>query len=399
MLYMKLAEEKRAPFYLSPQPVFVPKITSLYSILQQQQPQQQQQAHHIPHHLSSPPRPQVLPSNFILSPSTPLDLSRVRLGSGTTGIPTPNSLANSPGSAGGSSLVGNMSGISGLPTPGGSSVGTPSQPPYSSQLYPTSLLKFPFSPPTPSSFGLLSPWHMSNRSLSISSSVPTPGPASVGDEASIDPAGMLQCLAGVSSASDIPTTASSSASKLLASRESEDVRSPGSISHTTKESMPSATSSSIATATSQSVIVAGPGNWATSSVSIPSASLYQNTQAHLKSLQAYTNLASIRSPLGLPPYSPGTHLYSPYPGSVSSCPSVSSSSGCSSASESQDSQMINGSLPKGYILSEYHVGPHKMISEKLGGDEESEGTTNSGRNTPIELTGEDSGATVIMASK
>ena len=389
MLYKKLAEEKRAPFYLSPQPVFpiLPlnnKLTNLYSLLQQQ-PQQHQQP---PQHMSSPPHPQVLQNNFILSPSTPLDFSRVKLGS--AGLPTPSSLASgSPGSVG-SSLVGNTAGISGLPTPGGSSVGTPPQPLYSSQLYPTSLLKFPFSPPTPSSFGLLSPWNMSNRSLSISSSIPTPGPPPSSEEShavSIDPSGMLQCLTGTTSSAAANPRASSNHS---ATGGSDITRSPGS---TTKE-VPSLAQPSSIPGLSSSVIMTGPGSWVTTSAAIPShANIYQSTtQAQLKTLQAYTNLASIHSPLGLPPYSPSTNIYSPYPGSVSSCPSVSSSSGCSSSSENHDSQAAS----KGYILSEYHVGPHRMISEKVG-DAESEGTTNSGRNTPTELV--ESGTNRVMPGK
>jgi len=51
--------------------------------------------------------------------------------------------------------------ITGLPTPGGSSVGSMTPPRPSQVLGPAGLLKYPFSPPTPSSFSnlsLLSPW-------------------------------------------------------------------------------------------------------------------------------------------------------------------------------------------------------------------------------------------------
>ena len=50
--------------------------------------------------------------------------------------------------------------ISGLPTPSGSSIGS-TTPPRSTQMLTANLLKYPFSPPTPSSLsslGLLSPW-------------------------------------------------------------------------------------------------------------------------------------------------------------------------------------------------------------------------------------------------
>ena len=99
---------------------------------------------------------------------------------------------------------------------------------------------------------------------------------------------------------------------------------------------------------------------------------------------------SIQSPLSLgqTPYSPAMQGLS-YPGSVSSCPSVSSSSGCSSASENQDT-----AVSKGYILSEYHVGPHRLINEKEI-DNQSEEATTSGRNTPIDPTAEDTGNCVL----
>ena len=61
-----------------------------------------------------------------------------------------------------------------------------------------------------------------------------------------------------------------------------------------------------------------------------------------------------------------------------------------------DSHAMNGSSSKGYILSEYHVGPHRMISEKVA-DGESDGTPNSGRNTPTEL--EDGGTSVDLSGE
>lgn len=399
MLYKKLAEEKRAPYYLTSQPVFpllplnsqfTTNITpNIYSLLQQQQPQL----------VSSPP--QVIPSNFIMSPSVPVNLSQVKLGPASlSSTQTPNS----SGSSG--SLVGSTAGITGLPTPGGSSVGTPPQP-YSSQLYPTSLLKFPFSPPTPSSFGLLSPWNMNNRSLS--SSAGTPGAPLSNEEThanSSDPNGMLQCLTGSVSSSE-STTSVLAASTPAKKNGTEEIRTSPSSRNLSSKEVPShppthgqiQLSSISSSGSPQSVIMTGLGSWPANSAggALPSAAtLYQNTtQTQLKSLQAYTSLASIRSPLGLSPYSPSSHVYSPYPGSVSSCPSVSSSSGCSSSSENQDSQA--GGL-KTCVLSEYHVGPHRMISEK-DVDAQSEDTTNSGRNSPAELTAEDSRTGIILPSE
>ena len=403
MLYKKLAEEKRAPYYLTSQPVFpllpltnqfTTTITpNIYSLIQQQQQ---------PQHMSSPP--QVLPNNFIMSPSVPVNLSRVKLGPASLNTST-TLTANSTGST--SSLVGNTAGIAGLPTPGGSSVGTPPNPPYQSQLYPTSLLKFPFSPPTPSSFGLLSPWNLSNRSLGMNSSATTPGVPLSNEETlanSTDPSGMLQCLTGSCSSSE-STTTSVPATSTPGNDEVQLRTSPSSRNLSSKE-VPSQTLThgqiqlgSISSSGSPQSVIMGLGSWPANSVggAVPSpATLYQNTaHTQLKSLQAYTSLASIRSPLGLSPYSPANHVYSPYPGSVSSCPSVSSSSGCSSSSENQDNHM---GVPKTYVLSEYHVGPHRMISEK-DMDAQSEDTTNSGRNSPTELTAEECGTGIILPSE
>ena len=400
LLYKKLAEEKHSPYYLTSQPIFpllplnnqfnttIPP--NLYAILQQQQQQQQS-----PSHLSSPP--QVLPSNYIMSPPVPMDLSRVKLG--PANLNTSTTLTTSMSSGSTNSLVGSTVGIAGLPTPGGSSVGTPPHPLYPSQLYTTSLLKFPFSPPTPSSFGLLSPWNMSNKSVGNSSSAATPGSNEDTQMNSNDPSGMLQCLTGSVSSSDGTTNL------LATSSPSRNEKSPSSRNISSKDvpsrlPMPGQVQlGSISSSNNpQSLLLAGLGSWPatpTGGTVPPPANLYQNpTQAHLKSLQAYTNFASIRSPLGLSPYSPSTHLYSPYPGSVSSCPSVSSSSGCSSSSENQDSRVGQS---KSCVLSEYHVGPHRMISEK-DVDTQSEGTTNSGRNSPTEFT-EDSVSGTILPGK
>lgn len=49
---------------------------------------------------------------------------------------------------------------------------------------------------------------------------------------------------------------------------------------------------------------------------------------------------------------------------------------------------------KNYILSEYHVGPHRLISEKEI-DNQSEEATTSGRNTPVDPAAEDTGNSVL----
>ena len=349
MLYKRLEEEKRAPFYLTPFPIlplghkFGSLSPSVYSFFQQQQQQQQQQA---------ATTQQAFPSNLTLSPSAPLVSNLSTSGASSFAL-------NSPGSN--SSLVGNTAGISGLPTPGGSSVGTPPRTLYPSQLYPTSLLRFPFSPPTPSSLGLPSPWNYStNRSASVSSSVATPGPPSTESDTA----------AGASGAGSGGVPAGSN-DALATSTPKGDSEPAGQ-----KEPQPHSPVTSSSSSSSSTDKAITPGVWlVNASNSTPAI----QTKSHLK--HPY---ASIQSPLGHSqmPYSPAMQGMS-YPGSVSSCPSVSSSSGCSSASENQDT-----AVSKGYILSEYHVGPHRLISEKEM-DNQSEEATTSGRNTPVDPVAED----------
>ena len=359
LLYKRRAEEKRgSPLYFSPFSLgnqFTPRI---YSILLKQQ------------HSQHPGEP--FP---ILPPSTPVDLTHTKLGPNLAG--STNTLsANSPGSN--SSVVMNTAGISGLPTPGGSSVGTPPR-----LLYPTQLLNFSFSPPTPSRQGLLSPWNLSNRSMSMSSSVATPGAPNSNKSVTGEDVGMLQCLRGSNEENGKVVTSS-----------------------TPKNDSESAADSSAKMLESQS-----PSRKSrTASGGTVSAASIQS-KPHLK--LSY----SIQSPLGLQtPFSPaiqgstfpGSVLgssypgsiptmqgSSSYPGSVSSCPSVSSSSGCSSASENQDLQHSSASLlAKNYALSEYHVGPHKFISEK-DMDNQSEEATTSGRNTPLDPNADDTEGCVL----
>lgn len=82
-------------------------------------------------------------------------------------------------------------------------------------------------------------------------------------------------------------------------------------------------------------------------------------------------------------------VQSPYASSVSSCPSVSSSSGCSS----------DGSLSqsKHYAPSEYHVGPRRPISEKYADEDDQRRGYELGRNTPNENPSDD--ANVVLPSE
>ena len=225
--------------------------------------------------------------------------------------------------------------------------------------------------------------------MSVSSSVATPGAPSSSESAPGEDAGMLQCLSGSNgekgevlttpSKGDSESAADASAKKQLGSEASE---------------------AGVKVSQASSILVSTPSI---------------QTKPHLK--LSY----SIQSPLGLQnPFSPamqgspyaGSVLGlsypgsvpamqgSTYPGSVSSCPSVSSSSGCSSASESQDLHMGPSSqaAKHSYALSEYHVGPHKFINEK-DLDNQSEEATTSGRNTPIDPTAEEDGEGCVLPSK
>ena len=323
ILYRRLAEAEKNPFLQTIFP-FLPFNTAagkfspvppLYTLLQQQ----------------SPPRP---PSSV----PSPYNLSG---GLGTAVNVTP--VAGQPGSVVNSSL-----GITGLPTPGGSSVGsvsTPPRPSYPSQFYP--LMKYPFSPPTPSSLSglsLLSPFNANSVNGEVQVSASGTGGA----------------------AANAKILASSTPKESSAADRGNDQKEPK--SKTQKNSgIPSATH-----------VVNG--TWQT-----PGAIS-----------------GSVQSPLSYfqpSPLSPMMFIHSPYPNSVSSCVSVSSSSGCSSSSETtanaamdgsdtaeNDSNRVSTTHSRRYAPSEYHVGPHRPWSEKVvDEDDQSEGADNSGRNTPVDM--------------
>ncbi len=235
-------------------------------------------------------------------------------------------------------------------------------PPRTLYPYPASLLRFPYSPPTPSSLGLPpSPWSYGSRSISVSSSVATPGPPS------------NQSLGG-----DVMQNTGSSNDTLVTSTPKADTDSAGARN----SAAPNTTPDRVQGLGLMTGII--PGTWL---VNAPGSTPAIQTKPHLKPSHPGGPYAVIQSPLGLgqAPYSPALQSLS-YPGSVSSCPSVSSSSGCSSASENH------------YILSEYHVGPHRFINEK-DMDNQSEEATTSGRNTPVDpITAEDNG-NCVLASK
>lgn len=96
----------------------------------------------------------------------------------------------------------------------------------------------------------------------------------------------------------------------------------------------------------------------------------------------------VQSPMGYfhhpSPLSPMMLLNSPY---ASSLPSTSSSSGCSSVSDNSGPPGSVSSQNQSYAPSEYHVGPRRPLGVKIAEefDNQSEGASNSGRNTPIDV--------------
>lgn len=350
ILYKRLAEAEKSPFFLHPHqhPVFpfLPFPTNtkctlssmapsptFYSLLQQQ---------------NSPSK----------GPLTPFP------------TPTPGSVSSANSNATTTITQTSSTNIAG--TIGTSS--TPPRPAYPSQFYP-SFGKYPFSPPTPSSLGtlgLLSPWTPNNAAQ----------------------------IAGGQTTTDVQHTnpAPSSSSNALATSTPRE----GSTRGSRNESGSTCTNPSVTsgyqlpqprtTSTSNPTVwqMAPSFHQPTTSTSTAPPSL-----PHLMSPRS--GFASIQSPLSYfhpSPLSPMMFIHSPYASSVSSCPSVSSSSGCSS-----DGGNTTAPRKKRYAPSEYYVGPIRPLSEKIADeDNQSEGASNSGRNTPTDSSSDDSG-TVVMATE
>ena len=203
------------------------------------------------------------------------------------------------------------------------------QRPYPSPLYPA-FMKYPFSPPTPNNMGLLSPWNQNN---------------------------------GVVTIGGLATGVATSSSPVMATSTPKDSNSDRSSISQQQDQSKSRNSST-------------------------TSALHTPSQVAPSSIQHLMSPHSIQSSLSYfhhpSPLSPMMFIHSPYASSVSSCPSVSSSSGCSSEGGLSQS--------KRYAPSEYHVGLRQPLSEKYADeDQQSEGASNSGRNTPIENRGEESG--------
>ena len=333
ILYKRLAEAEKSPFFLHPHqhPVFpflhfptntkcnlssVTPSPPFYPLLQQQQ--------------HSPPK----------GPLTP--------------FPTPES-ASSTGSNPATT-----------PAPNTNISATPPRPSYPSQFYP-SFVKYPFSPQTPSnlgSFGLLSPW--TPNSMATTNQTAT-----------------TQAINSTQHLNSAPTSSSTSA------RGATSTPRAGSTSNS------GIGNASTSMASSHQPLLyhtaSTPAVWQTiPTTSSSSSSSSSSTTALPHLMSPHSGFTSVQSPLSYfhpSPLSPMMYLQSPYASSVSSCPSISSSSGCSS-----DGGNATTSQTKQYAPSEYYVGPMRPLSEKIADeDNQSEGATNSGRNTPIDISSDDSG--------
>lgn len=338
MLYKKVAEAERNPFFLHPHQVtpiypFIPfspagaatvtpsnstvtKLSPIYPLVQ-----------------PSPPNTNLtilntgLTGSAVLTPPSSVSTSSAvttQANSATTNLVSTSVPTTSTGGV--------------LPTAGMAAPSTPPRPPYTAQLY-APFMKYPLSPPTPSgisTLSVLSPWN-----IAAMSQIGVP----------VDPNG--------------PSKSSNPGGKTEASN-----------------------STSTRTLHGTSTSSANAWNPASSSNGSSAPVLPQHI------LSPHPNFTSIQSPLSYihaSPLSPMMLIQSPYASSASSCPSVSSSSGCSSDSATS----FTGLQRKTYAPSEYHVGPRQPLSEKLTErDSVSEGANSSGRNTPVDnLEDEEANAT------
>ena len=347
MLYKRVAEAERNPFFLHPHQVtpiypFLPLTASVagspaannslgsagkfspgvYPLVQQ-----------------SPPNlglTMVNPGSSILTPPSSVSTSATlttQANSATTNVIVSSS---QPQSAAGRGGGGGGSGNTIFTT-----LGMPATPPRAQFYGP--FVKCPVSPPTPSgiaTLSVLSPWNIATMSQI---GIPSPPTAPV---------------------------ISSSSPKTNASKKSSDNPTPSSSS------------------SSHSNMSSGGGNWNASAVSVGASTAPILPQHILSPRPGFTSIQSPLSYLHASPLSPMMLIQSPYASSISSCPSVSSSSGCSSDG---GASFTTGLQVKNYAPSEYHVGPRRPLSEKLTEEDiVSEGANSSGRNTPVDaMDGED----------
>ncbi len=219
-------------------------------------------------------------------------------------------------------------------------------------------MKYPFSPPTPS-IGLLSPWNGGGLATAAAGAS---GGGSLGGRvvpsATLGPSGSL--VPGCSGALAMSTPKEGSGTGGSGSRDGSRLSS-------------GASRTQVEQSTQHQKLTSAPSvTWPQSPQTVfatPSA----NMQRHV--ISPRPNFDSVQPSLNYfhpSPLSPMMLAWSPYTNSVPSCPSASSSSGCSSDGDGRS-----------YAPSEYHVGPQRPLSEKYGAsDSRSEEANNSGRNTP-----------------
>lgn len=325
MLYKKVAEAERSPFFLHPH-----QVTPIYPFL----PFSPAGAATVtPSNNSpstagkfSPVYPLVQPS----PPNTGLTMLNTGL-AGPSALTPPSSVSTSSTATTQTSSSTTSLVLSSAPTTSTGTImtsmaspSTPPRPPYSAQFY-APFMKYPVSPPTPSginTLSVLSPWNLAMSQISVP----------------VDPNG---------------SSKSSSGGKAGASTSTNAPQAQNNMSGSTWNP-------------------AASGNAASAPI-LPQ---------HI--LSPHPSFASIKSPLSYlhaSPLSPMMFIQSPYASSVSSCPSVSSSSGCSS----DGGVSFTGLQKKHYAPSEYHVGPRRPLCEKLTEEDSvSEGANSSGRNTPVD---------------
>lgn len=263
--------------------------------------------------------------------------------------------------------------MTGLLTPGGSSVSSSSTPPkvsYPTQLLnPANFLKYPFSPPTPSSLNslpLLSPW--SNNNLNLSS-------GDAGSKASSQDGNSLKVLPNTKEKnSSNVTTQNCTSSK--PHQDKDNCSSKSSVGHTQ--------SSVLRTKTSRGLLSASSSIASSQNASIPPVVGALSSSSLASQMPVPSSLGYFHHPS---PLSPMMLLNSPYASSLSSVLSLNSSSGCSSVSDNFIAPGSVSSHNHSYAPSEYHVGPQRPLIEKIAEelDNQSEGASNSGRNTPIDV--------------
>jgi hypothetical protein len=343
MLYKRVAEAERSPFFLHPH-----QVTSIYPFLP-----------FTPSVAGTPTANNSLgnagkfsPGVYPLVQHSPPNLGLTMINPGSSILTPPSSVSTSAtlttqansatmsvvSSSGHQSAAG-TGGRGGTANCVLTNLTTPATPPrasYSAQLY-APFVKCPMSPPTPSgiaTLSVLSPWNI---------------------------AAMSQI--GIPSPPTDPPSSSSSASK---TRKSLDHPTPSSSS-----SQSNSTCSSSAAVT-----------WNPSSVSAGPTTAPILHQHILSPRPGFTSIHSPLSYLHASPLSPMMLIQSPYASSISSCPSVSSSSGFSSDG---GASFTTGLQVRNYAPSEYHVGPRRPLSEKLTEEDVvSEGANSSGRNTPVD---------------